>query len=743
MSLTNIALNSRSLNGVITISDGTATLENGDLNCEDINSNSLSTSTINTTLLNCLGKFECNSNGPYTIPTLISTVKGLLISYGNTLNNGSTDFTNFQSTYTSTKGGFNFWNKSSTQTLTNLAIIDNSQTYFKSQLIGCTSENPVNPTSIVNKTYVDTNFVDLTNAQNIGGSKTFNATMFLKADIRLRDILAPNSNYFQIYQSGTTFTFMPLYNSNIYRFVVKNSLGTNKDALEITNNTTTSNCDFISNQQSTFNNFSPISNTEPTIPTHLTTKNYTDIKFQTIANMVNYVDITTNQTIGGDKTFTGTVFLNDDIRFQDIMTPYTKQQQIFQEGSVFTFFPLFNLNTYRFVTKSSLGVQTDSLEITNTNVITNCNFLSNTTAYLKNSNTFGTLSTDVQTVNSWLDLKFRTRVYNLNGSGDHTQVYMIGGTNNFVIYPIPNSGTIELYAKNSVGAEFNLFSFTALLNTCRVPLTCLQQATFNTVAPLCSIAPSVGDSLCNRTYVDSVAGAGVSLAGLNTWTNTNTFSLDIIVKSAVYLKSISGGKQATFYLDTYGTLAIGSDNVSGNIQMNTQDSLGNTYNRIIINENEINTTVPLSLTIDYTYYNPVNFGSNRLGYSTSNTGTTNTLTTATGNNSGQLNLPCGSWNITYTAIITVITGTLTSLNSLEVFIADSFNADLNIIGLDVLNYYKISTISIGQQIKISASGNIISYNNVNTQYNLRIIPIFVAGAGGLTFTGKISATRNA
>ena len=197
------------------------------------------------------------------------------------------------------------------------------------------------------------------------------------------------------------------------------------------------------------------------------------------------------------------------------------------------------------------------------------------------------------------------------------------------------------------------------------------------------------------------------------------------------------------YLDTYGTFAIGSDNASGQIQLNTQDSLGNTYNRIIINENEINTTVPLSLTIDYTYYNPVNFGSNRLGYSTSNTGSSITLTTSTGSNSGQLNLPCGSWNITYTAIITVITGTLTSLESLEVFIADSFNADLNIIGLDVLNYYKISTILIGKQIKISASGNIISYNNVNTQYNLRVIPIFVGGAGGLSFTGKISATRNA
>ena len=153
--------------------------------------------------------------------------------------------------------------------------------------------------------------------------------------------------------------------------------------------------------------------------------------------------------------------------------------------------------------------------------------------------------------------------------------------------------------------------------------------------------------------------------------------------------------------------------------------------------------MPLSLTIDYTYYNPANFGSNRLVYSTNNTGSAITLVTGFGYNSGQLNLPAGSWNITYTAIITVVVGTLTSLNSLEVFIADSLNADLNIIGLNVLNYYKISTIAIGQQIKISASGNIVSYNNVNTQYNLRLIPIYVGGSGNLTFTGKILATRNA
>ena len=798
-STTNIALNSRSMNGIITISDGQAVLENGDLQCDDINSSSLTTGNITSNIFTCNGELRTNLVGPYVIPTIISSLMGSLISYGNTLNSGATDFTNFQSTYTSTKGGFNFWNKSSTQTLTNLAIIDNSQTYFKNQLIGCTAETPVNPTSIANKTYVDSNFVDLINQQVIAGNKIFNDTVTILNDIVYRDILSTLPvKELQTYLTGNILTYFPLFNLNIYKFITKNSSGTQKNALEITNADMTTNCNFITNNQNTFNNFAPISNTEPSISTHLTTKNYTDTTyvnlttnqtiggnktfnnqntfnnfapisntapslaahlttktytdttFQTIANMTNYVDIATNnQIITGSKIFNNDQLFKTAALIYDQTALSTKYMKLSQSIDTFTLQSQNGQASQFQISLQNVGGAYNTILSMNSSQATiagslsvNSILTSNSSATLKNSNTFGTLTTDEQTINSYLNLKFRTRIYDVFGSANHTQIYMIGGVD-FVIYPIPNSGAIQLYAKNSVGGEFNVFSFTALLNTCRVPLTCLQQATFNTVAPLCSIAPSVGDSLCNKTYVDSVIAGAVSLAGLNTWTNTNTFNLDIIVKSSVYLKSISGGKQATFYLDTYGTLAIGSDNVSGKIQLNTQDSLGNTYNRVYITADEINLTVPISVNIDYTYYNPVNFGSNRLGYSTSNTGGTNTLTTSTGNNSGQLNLPAGSWNITYTGTISVITGTLTSLESLHLFIADSLNANLNIIGLEVLNYYQISSIPNGKQIKISASGNIISYNNVNTQYNLRLIPIFVAGAGGLTFTGKISATRNA
>ena len=178
-STTNTAINSRSMNGIISITDGVAILEDGDLNCDDINSSSLSANNITTSLLNVTGKFECNSDGPYSIPTSISSITGLLIGYGNTTNSGATDFLNFQSSYTSTQGGFRFWNKSATQTLTNLAIIDNSQTYFSSPLTGCLAETPLNPTSVVNKTYTDSNFMFKTGSvtESITGNKTFSGSL--------------------------------------------------------------------------------------------------------------------------------------------------------------------------------------------------------------------------------------------------------------------------------------------------------------------------------------------------------------------------------------------------------------------------------------------------------------------------------------------------------------------------------------------------------------------------------------
>jgi len=49
---------------------------------------------------------------------------------------------------------------------------------------------------------------------------------------------------------------------------------------------------------------------------------------------------------------------------------------------------------------------------------------------------------------------------------------------------------------------------------------------FNYVLPSCSIAPTTGNHLCNKTYVDSVTAGGL-LASNNTWTGTNAFNTSL------------------------------------------------------------------------------------------------------------------------------------------------------------------------------------------------------------------------
>jgi hypothetical protein len=332
------------MNGVITITDGEATLENGDLNCNDITSDTLNTTNLISTIFTCNGEIRSNLVGPYTIPVSTSALTGSLISYGNTSNSGATDFTNYGSTYNLLKQGFYFNNINSTTTLTNLAIIDNSQTYFKSQLVGCTAETPLNTTSIVNKTYCDSNFVDRTNnlTQDINGDKTFtnsNLTVFN---------LSTPSLYLRTSLTGTAFSYIR-FSGTSFAINNQNSAGTilfqtnantratiNSTQLLLTSTTFLTTNDMKSraptdahsllsdittgtlaissatatntingatqlNQQTTFNNFTPISSVvAPTAANHLTRKDYCD---GTFVDRVN----TLAQGINGIKTFSENV----------------------------------------------------------------------------------------------------------------------------------------------------------------------------------------------------------------------------------------------------------------------------------------------------------------------------------------------------------------------------------------------------------------------------------------------------
>ena len=244
-STTNTATNGRSLNGVISISDGVATLENGNLACNDINSSTINTTTLSTDNLTCKGTFLSNTNGSYTIPTATTSITGSLISYNNSSGNGETDFTNYGSTYNILLQGFRFWNVNSTQTLNNLAIINNTQTYFKSQLVGCTAETPLNTTSIVNKSYCDNNFIDFNTDQTISGTKRFNN--FFCTALNITPTLGGTGNKQQVYVSGTSLEIVALFNNNFYRFYTKDGASTQTNPLSISSASTTITNSLVSN----------------------------------------------------------------------------------------------------------------------------------------------------------------------------------------------------------------------------------------------------------------------------------------------------------------------------------------------------------------------------------------------------------------------------------------------------------------------------------------------------------------
>ena len=260
----------------------------------------------------------------------------------------------------------------------------------------------------------------------------------------------------------------------------------------------------------------------------------------------------------------------------------------------------------------------------------------------------------------------------------------------------------------------------------------------NATSTYLSIANATSTYLTQANALSTYA----RLTANNGFSGFNTFTNGLTIRDTLLLKDILNVKESSIYLDTSGILGISCSVNSGKITLQTHDASGSSYNRLFVNENEVNITAPLTLSVDYSYYNPVIFTSTRMGYIMTNTGSSiNFAGTGVGINSGQLSIPAGSWNIAYTGTIN-ITSTIGTLTSLEIFIADSFNVDLNIIGLDRLEYYKMSSAANGQKIKISSSGSVVNYLSTSIVYNLRLIPVY-SGGGAANFVGSISATRNA
>jgi hypothetical protein len=314
---------------------------------------------------------------------------------------------------------------------------------------------------------------------------------------------------------------------------------------------------------------------------------------------------------------------------------------------------------------------------------------------------------------------------------------------NSIILNIENptpSGSIYLKTRPSVGAVQNSVIINASSTTLANELISNGQATFNngatfnSVIPTTSISASSANQLVNYTTLTTQGYTTLALVqgNGNTFTSTNTFTQNATFNSSLYIKDATNQSN----IDQAGAdLQIENEVDSGAINFNTTDSLSSLATRASILEDQFYFQVPLTISIGSSLYS--SFTSNTIGYKTTNTGSSQTLTSTTAVNSGQLaSLDPGVWKIDYTATINITT-TMTTLTTIEVFVANSANVDLDIQGLDVKNFYGVG-VTATQKIKISASGTLIN-SGAPANYNLRLIPVFTGGAGN--FVGSISATR--
>ena len=596
-------------------------------------------------------------------------------------------------------------------------LISNSQATFNN-ICPISNTNASLTNHLTTLGFNNNKYIDFITDQTITGTKRL--SNFFCTALNITPTSGGSGNRQQIYMTGTELAFVPQFNNNNYAFYCKDSVPTQTKPLNINSVSTT-----ISNLLVSNNITGPSTTGTNNIYTNLISGGI--INIGSTSSSCNFDSI---PTFNSDATFVGNIFSETAVYFKDIgIGSQLNQARIFKQDDYLYFDTNINYtNGYSFRTSSN-----DTLTITSALTTINNGLTSNAQSTFNNFTPICSVASP--TANNHLVRKDYCDNNFMNLTTGQTK----SGTVNFLNQITFNGGSgggTAINCNNGLNAN-------TVLNVAG-QANFNGGAVFNTTLPTTTISATTANQLVNYTTLTSqgfITSSSI-LSANNSFTGFNTFTNGLTIRSTLLLKDFTNTQQGTIDLGS-AILSISCDVNSGKVQINTHDSGGSSYNRVIINENEFNLTVPITLFLDYTYYNPVNFTSTRLGYSMSNTGSTNTLTNNVANNSGQINIPAGSWNITYTGTITVITNAITTLTSLEIYVADNLTNDLNIIGINVINYYQLSSVPIGRKMRISGSGNYISYVNTSTELNLRLLPLFTAGTGGLNFQGKISATRNA
>ena len=543
---------------------------------------------------------------------------------------------------------------------------------------------PNNLYQLVNKNYTDTtfqlisnmtNYVNITSAQNVAGVKTFSSLPICSVVPSTADQLI-NKLY-----SDTKFQLI----SNMTDYV---------------NITSAQNIAGVK----TFSSL-PLCSVVPSTPDQLVNKNYTDTNFQLISNMSNYLTTTAAASTYLTQTNAASTYLTATAAASTYLTQSNASSTYLTTTTA--------ASTYLTQTNAA------STYLTQTNAAT-------TYASLTNSNTFTNylISNSEAFFNSWVNLKFRTRIYDLNlPKTNYTQLYMIGSE--FMIAPESNGNFISFYCKDAALGQLQTFKSSALGNTSFVPFTANAQATFNNNAPVSNTPPTLPSHLTTKSYVDSMPVHNI-LNSTNAWTGFNSFNTNLPTSTITATTANQLVNFTTLTTQGYTTLPL----VQGN---------ANTFT----NTNAFTGDVTLSKTKNNSSYATYNaLGSTYIGYMAEvpaggyvgiGSGTQYQLGAITLDSSN-----VGFWTCNYEVEINC--STAGSISKIYVFVSNNLVSTTVPIGLPgaKANNFSTQTYAVGDSTYHSGSFSFLQSTST-VIYGVQLIAI--VSSGGFQRKGQIRMLR--
>ena len=249
--------------------------------------------------------------------------------------------------------------------------------------------------------------------------------------------------------------------------------------------------------------------TQGTAPTRTLGDNTTNIAncqfVQSAVNTAgaNYVDLTNTQTISGQKTFSNTnTLISGNLITNSI-----------RSASATT-----DINIGQNLTTGDINMGTTFIGPT-MNIALNWGNGSNSGQLALRGGSFTLASTG--NYNQSSGASFQTNI-STNQSTGELAIGTAGARSGAIYINTGNTSTAPLNISSGTNTNAPITIGSTFSSTQTLDINAIT--TFSKI-PSCSIAPTTGNDLCNKTYVDSMSG--VSLSGSNVWTGTNSFNTNL------------------------------------------------------------------------------------------------------------------------------------------------------------------------------------------------------------------------